>query len=89
MRIIILIVLVYIGYRALRSWVDRNLMSGSAGLDGSQNAAIDDVMVKDPHCETYFPKRSGVQLRHGDEILYFCSTACRNQFKAQQRDSGH
>jgi len=41
---------------------------------------IDDVMIKDPFCEAYFPKRNGVHLRVDREDLYFCSTACRDKF---------
>ncbi len=41
---------------------------------------IDDIMVKDPFCETYFPKRDGIHLRFEDKDLYFCSTDCRDKF---------
>ena len=41
---------------------------------------IDDIMVKDPFCETYFPKRDGIHLKFEDKDLYFCSTDCRDKF---------
>ncbi len=41
---------------------------------------IDDIMVKDPYCETYFPKRDGIHLKFEDKDLYFCSTDCRDKF---------
>ena len=41
---------------------------------------IDDIMIKDPFCETYFPKRDGIHLQFEDQDLYFCSTDCRDKF---------
>jgi hypothetical protein len=41
---------------------------------------IDDIMIKDPFCETYFPKRDGIHLKFEDKDLYFCSTDCRDRF---------
>ena len=41
---------------------------------------IDDVMIKDPFCEAYFPKRNGVHYKHNGEDLYFCSEDCKAKF---------
>ena len=41
---------------------------------------IDDVMIKDPFCETYFPQRNGIHLKFENRDLYFCSTDCRDKF---------
>ncbi|MBW1728928.1 MAG: hypothetical protein JRI63_11780 [Deltaproteobacteria bacterium] len=41
---------------------------------------IDDVMIKDPFCEIYFPKKDGVHLRINGKDLYFCSKECRDKF---------
>ena len=41
---------------------------------------IDDVMIKDPFCETYFPERDGVHLEFDGKQLVFCSTGCRDKF---------
>lgn len=41
---------------------------------------IDDIMIKDPFCETYFPKRNGFHLRFDGEDLFFCSNECRDKF---------
>ena len=41
----------------------------------------DDIMVKDPSCNVYFPKREGIHLRdHDGQDLYFCSEECKNKF---------
>ena len=41
---------------------------------------IADVMIKDPFCEIYFPKKDGVHLRFEGKDLYFCSKECRDKF---------
>lgn len=45
---------------------------------------IDDVMVKDPYCEVYFPKRDGIHVRFNGQDLYFCSETCRDKFLAER-----
>jgi len=47
---------------------------------------IDDVMVKDPFCEVYFPKRDGIRISHQGQDLYFCSTRCRDKFLEAHSD---
>jgi len=43
---------------------------------------IDDIMIKDPLCEIYFPKKDGVHLRDDGKDLYFCSDTCRDKYVA-------
>jgi len=84
-RFIILFVVGFVFYRAIRSW----MLKGSTGARSVSNKSageIDDIMVKDPYCEAYFPKRSGVPLKIGDKELYFCSTDCRDMYlEAKQK----
>jgi YHS domain-containing protein len=47
---------------------------------GENTGKIDDVMVKDPFCQAYFPKRNGLRLKVNGEDLYFCSQQCRDKF---------
>ena len=78
-RFIILAVVAYVFYRALKSWMfptpdsDRSVGDRDIG-------AIDDVMIKDPYYEAYFPKRNGVHLKFDGQDLYFCSVQCKNQY---------
>jgi YHS domain-containing protein len=51
---------------------------------GKTAAEIDDLMVKDPFCEVYFPKRDAVHLKVDGKDLYFCSTECRDNYVASQ-----
>ena len=79
MKLLILLLIAYLGYRGLKSWMRQNVSSGKP-VSGGASGEIDDVMVKDPYCEVYFPKRNGVRIRHDGEELYFCSTQCRDRF---------
>ncbi len=78
MRLLLLIIAAYLAYRFVKSWVVRNLQVPSQGTPG--NSEIDDVMVKDPVCGVYFPRREGVELRHGGQSHLFCSAACRDRY---------
>ena len=78
-RIIILAVVGYVFYRALKSWMFP-APDASKSVAGKNIGKIDDVMIKDPFCEAYFPKRNAVHLNFGGEDLYFCSIDCKDQY---------
>ncbi|MGD2272737.1 MAG: hypothetical protein PVI06_20235 [Desulfobacterales bacterium] len=86
MRLLIFIAIIYIVYRVAKSWILKNLPP--SGPPASEGAAgeIDDIMVKDPYCEVYFPKRKGLHLKIDGEDLYFCSPACRDKFIESRSD---
>ena len=86
MRLLILIILVYFGYRLFRKWVLPGQASEPLEEDQSLNP-VDDVMVKDPFCEAYFPKRKGIPGVIRGKTYYFCSTACRDKFVEAQKNS--
>jgi YHS domain-containing protein len=52
----------------------------SKTVSGKGLGQIDDIMIKDPFCEAYFPKRNAVHLQFNGEDLYFCSNACKDQY---------
>ena len=81
MRFLIILALIYFAYRVIKSWM---LQGGQSKIKVSREATgeIDDVMVKDPYCEVYFPKRNGVHLTIDGKDLYFCGTECRDKFIA-------
>ena len=82
MRLLIIIAVAYLAYRALKSWMLQNA-STKKNVAGETAGEIDDVMVKDPFCQAYFPKRNGVRLKANGEDLYFCSQECRDKFVAE------
>ncbi|MBN1843571.1 MAG: hypothetical protein JW883_14980 [Deltaproteobacteria bacterium] len=82
MRFLFLCLLIYLGYRVLKSL----FLPGQSPPEPERNdevARVDDVMVKDPFCETYFPKRSGIKEIINGETYFFCSTACRDKYLEQ------
>ena len=84
-RFIILFVVVYILYRSIKSWMFPTA-SSKRSVSGQAAAEIDDVMIKDPFCEAYFPKRNGVHLNFGGKDLYFCSSQCKDNYLAERSD---
>ena len=65
-RLIIYIILFYLGYQAVRRWLAGPRVSHDPRTD-----MVDDVMVKDPQCGVFFPKKEAVHLRHGGRDLFF------------------
>ncbi|MBW1814017.1 MAG: YHS domain-containing protein [Deltaproteobacteria bacterium] len=78
-RFLVIAGLVYFGYRALKSVIGQGSSRKVSSSDRS-TGKIDDVMIKDPYCESYFPKRDGVLHRYNGEDLYFCSENCKAKF---------
>ncbi len=83
MRLLIFFGLIYLCYRTLKSWLSQN-SAFSKTVAGQAAGAIDDVMIQDPVCEIYFPKRDGIHLQADGKDLYFCSTECRDEFIASR-----
>ena len=78
-RIIILFVVGYVAYRALKTWMFPG-ESSDKSVSGGPTGEIDDVMIKDAFCEAYFPKRNAVHLSFEGKDLYFCSVECRDKY---------
>lgn len=80
----LLLLVIYLGYR-----VARRYLSKPAPRPGrSEPDRIDDVMVKDPVCGSYFPQRDGVVLKEGERELRFCSAKCRDRYLSSGRSEG-
>ncbi len=70
--------MIYLSYKVMKNWVLRNISLYT--ISGQAQNQIDDIMVQDPFCKVYFPKREGVPLNVKGETLLFCSTECRGKF---------
>lgn len=82
-RMIILILLAIIAYKLLRlSFSGRK---GSLG-SGQPSSELPDEMVKDPHCQAYFPKRLAYKTELNGQTLYFCSQECLDAYLNQKRE---
>ena len=83
MRLLIFIGLIYLVYRFLKSWIASSA-SVTQTISTKSVDSVDDVMIKDPYCNTYFPKRNGVPFTIDGEELFFCSKECRDKYIASQ-----
>ena len=84
-RFIIFFGVGYLLYRSIKSWMFPSA-SSIRSATGQNQTEIDDVMIKDPFCEAYFPQRNGVHLRREGRDLYFCSSRCRDDYIAAHSD---
>ncbi len=88
MRFLFICLLVYVGYRIFKAL----MLPAKPSVrpePGGDLARVDDVMVKDPYCEVYFPKRNGIKGVVKGETHYFCSKACKDKYLERiQQGSG-
>jgi YHS domain-containing protein len=82
-RIVIIGILIYIIYRLLIG-PRKSVAPGKQNLKGGHGTAVDDVLVKDPVCNTYVPKGQALVLLHNRQTYHFCSDACRKTFLAEK-----
>jgi len=85
-RFIILIVVAYVAYRALKNWMFPKTDGGDR-MNRASVGEIDDVMVKDPYCGAYFPSRDGIRHTIDGKELSFCSEACRKKYISEHSRS--
>jgi len=79
MRLLILFALIFLAYRALKSWFHQNVPL-QPPVGGTNGRVVEDEMIKDPVCSVYFPKRDGLRLHKDGQDIYFCSEQCRDKF---------
>ena len=84
-RLLIFAILGLIIYRAVKSWLGGSdqLRKGSTMQPPEP---VDDVMIQDPFCGIYFPKRDAVALTLDNRDFDFCSTKCRDRYLEQQSE---
>lgn len=76
-RFLLFILLIYIVYRLLKKKEPRRR---------SQDNFSPKELVKDPHCQTYFPRENALTLKQDGETLYFCSEECLKTFKSGKKE---
>jgi uncharacterized protein len=80
--------LIYIVIGVLIYRLVKGLMVGNTGggrrMSGRTPEQVDDVMIKDPVCGAYFPKRMGVTLDDNGHMVHFCSEKCRERYQQKQ-----
>jgi uncharacterized protein len=80
--------IIYLLYRTLKNLIRIGPGPVDPGSFPKAPEQGDDLMVKDPYCGVYFPKRDGHHLRFGGEDLSFCSPACRDNYRKEHTDNG-
>jgi uncharacterized protein len=79
LKFIILGVVGYVFYRALKSMI---IGSGASSSDsqGRGPNEVDDVLVQDPVCKTYVPQHGSIHIRRHGQLIFFCSEECRDRY---------
>jgi len=76
LRLLILALLFYIGWRAIRGWFGKKRPETATNDDSDPQ----DVLVEDPVCHVLIPKHQALRLRRDGVTYYFCSEQCCDQF---------
>lgn len=79
MKLLILIGLLYVAWRLVRSVLPTTGAAHRTVQRPGGDAGVD-VMVQDPVCGVYFPKREGVVVQRNGEEIYLCSNKCKNEY---------
>ena len=77
-KLIIYILLIYVAYRVIKGWTAPSV--STERREERDAGTVDDIMIKDPVCGVYFPKRDGIYLKADGRDMYFCSSECRDKF---------
>lgn len=83
LRIIILAVLLYIGYRLIMSNF-RKANDTDDKSSGKSDASLTDVLVEDPICHKLVPREQAVRTEIDGESYFFCSQECCDKYTADQ-----
>ena len=81
MRALIFIILGYLAYRLVKSWL-RSFVPPDDEPEQTESGETE--LIQDPECGTYFLRQRGVPARINGETLYFCSETCRNKYLQKQ-----
>ncbi len=84
LKIIILLILFYLLYRLYMSGRKKRLAQreNSAG----RRPAIADVLVQDPVCGAYVPRRQALSHHRDGREFFFCSEECRREFEQPRKN---
>jgi len=87
-RIIIIAILLYIGYRLIVSGFKSNTQSRkNTRKKSGGKEPVSDVLEEDPICKKLVPRQQAVQYQYHENTYYFCSKKCCKVFRNQQGDN--
>ncbi len=92
-RMAILALLFYIGWRLLRGMDAKNRTDAHdpdapRSYTEEKETQVRDVLMEDPVCHSLVPRNQAIRFKHRGRIYYFCSEKCCDEFteKIQRRD---
>lgn len=77
LRIIVLAILIFILYRLI---IGPKKKKSSSSREGQKNSIERDVLVEDPVCHSYVPKKEAIRGVKEGKTYYFCSENCARSF---------
>ncbi len=87
LKLVVIAILLYLGYRLLISdWKKkRGSDSQSSRESEPESDQVEDVLVEDPVCHKLVPKQQAIRLKQKgkEDFHYFCSEECCNRFISQ------
>lgn len=86
LRIIIIAILVYIGYRLIVGGGKKKTVEHSRNTQSPKEMSASDILEEDPVCKKLVPRQQAVQYEHKGKTHYFCSKECSKTFRTQQGD---
>jgi YHS domain-containing protein len=82
-RLALFVILALVVARAFWRLVD-GIIAGLSGQSAAANREIRGVqMARDPVCGTYVVPDRAVAVHDGRQQVFFCSTVCRDKYRAQ------
>ena len=81
LKLILWILVIFVGFKLMK-FVKSDLKT-TKKVATTTPPPIEDVMLQDPYCKTYFPKNQGVVARIQQNEVYFCCVECKNAFMNQ------
>lgn len=82
MRFLIYLVLAYVAYRVLKSF----LGSGKKVQERRESSSqVIDEMIQDPYCKTYIPRREAVERIIEGKPIFFCSDQCASRYQLEEK----
>jgi uncharacterized protein len=78
-RLIVLLVVIRLIVRGIYSLMGQRQMSRPPQSVAERAGG---TLVRDPQCGTYIPESRALVLGRGADALHFCSTSCRDTWRA-------
>lgn len=84
LRIIVLAILIYIGYRLLVGGRKKKTPDNIGPKGEFEEVPVDDILEEDPVCHKLVPRQNAVVHRQQGKTSYFCSKECCDIFRTKQ-----